>query len=303
MDFWDLTRVLFRRWYLSVPGLVLTIIASAGMLVTGHPKYVATSYVQVAPPVARKTTAGEPSLAERNPWMGLGAQTLANTAMVTVTEPSVLASLRAAGYSDTFTATLDNYSPLVTFEVTGATREQAIATTDEVIRRFTASVTDLQVNVYGVAPEDQASAKRLDTGNNITESTSSILRAAVAVGGVFLLLTLGLTIGVDALATRRIRRRASGSPGLSIEDLSPLPAGPAPVPAAPPRMPVTPAISSVASSVLDRGPVTEPSGPRLDDTDGGATSAGTANPDSTVVLPLAYRSSRRLPEDRGAGRR
>jgi hypothetical protein len=237
--------------------------------------------------------------------MGLGVQTLANTAMLTVQQPSVLTALEAGGYSSTFTAAMDPYSPLVTFEVTGGTQQQAVATTDEIIRRFTASVTDLQVGVYGVAAQDQATAKRIDIGNNIQESNANVLRAAVAVAGVGLMFTLAFSLGVDALIARRQRRRASGSPGVSVEDLSPRPAGPAPAAAAAP-LAVTPASLPAAQPLEIERVAALPqlasvAEARIDEARAGASAS--PGPDATVVLPLAYRSTRRRPEDRAAGPR
>jgi hypothetical protein len=249
--------------------------------------------------------------------MALGAQSLANTAVRTLEQSSVLAALKAGGYSDTFTATLDDYSPMVTFAVTGLSREQAIATTDELIRRFSASIIDLQVGVYGVAEQDLATAKRIDLGNNIEEANANVKRAVVAVGAAGLLLTFGLSIGVDVFVARRARRRAGGSPGVDVEDLSPRPVSPAPagharvpdasreaeIPAlvgARTRARATPAEIGLGEQSPTR-PV--PNGRRLDDTDPGASSESVPEREATIVLPLAYRTPRRSPNDRGAGRR
>ena len=100
MDFWDLTKVLVRRWYLAVPGLVLTLAATGWLYTTVKPNYIATSLVQVALPISRPPAEGQPSLEQRNPWMDMGAQTLANTAMLTLQQPSALESLKSGGGVD-----------------------------------------------------------------------------------------------------------------------------------------------------------------------------------------------------------
>jgi hypothetical protein len=338
VDFWDLTKVLVRRWYLALPGLGLTAVAALGMLATVQPKYIATSYVQVAPPVARPTQPGEPSLEQRNPWMGLGPDTLADTAMLTVQQPAVLESLVAAGFSAVFTATLSEDSPLVTFEVTAGTREQATASTNEIIRRFSASVLDLQVEVYGVTEQDLATVERIDIGNNITESNSNVIRAAVAVTGIGLLLTFALAIGVDALVSRRARRRSGGSAGVGVEDLSPPPTGPVParaatatartpfasVPALPSAEPTAAAVSwptsgsastpnGVPGGLLEEAHGNGATVPQrvpaatdavTDEAHSEPAPAAVAPPDETLTLPLAYRAPRRRQaKDRGAGLR
>ena len=129
MDFWDLTRLLLRRWYFAVPALALTAIASVWTLVGVSPNYIATAYVQLAPPTSKPTLPGEQSLDQRNPWIGLGTYNLANAAVLTVQQQAVVETLKANGYSESFTATLNSSSPLVTFEVTGSSAKQAIDTT------------------------------------------------------------------------------------------------------------------------------------------------------------------------------
>ena len=107
MDFWDLTRLLLRRWYFAVPALALTAIASVWTMVGVPPNYVATAYVQIAPPISQPTAPGTQSLDQRNPWIALGMYNLANAAILTVQQQGVVESLKANGYSESFTATLN----------------------------------------------------------------------------------------------------------------------------------------------------------------------------------------------------
>jgi hypothetical protein len=221
VDFWDLTRLLFRRWYFSVPALVLTAVASVWALVGVSANYIATAYVQLAPPISQPTVPGQQSLDQRNPWIALGTYNLANAAVLTVQQHGVVESLKANGYSESFTVTLKSSSPLVTFEVTGSSPQQATDTANELIRQFTANVRDLQVDTYGVAENDLVVARRIDFGSNIEESDARVKRAAVAVAGLGLLLTLGFTVGLDALLGRHARRRAGLPVGVGPVDLSP----------------------------------------------------------------------------------
>lgn len=331
MDFWDLTRLLLRRWYFAVPALALTAIASVWTLVGISPNYVATAYVQLAPPISQPTAPGAQSLDQRNPWIALGMYNLANAAILTVQQQAVVESLKANGYSESFTATLNSSSPLVTFEVTGSTPRQAIDTTDELIRRFTASVSNLQVDTYGVAADDLVVARRIDSGTNIAESDGRVKRALVAVAGLGLLLTLAFTVGMDALLARRARRRAGLPAGVGTADLSP----PSSVAASRPSnggrngavsfdMSPRPDYQAAAKRG-DTGhrqpshvPPTDPVGrPESDSAvgtpvqlaetpDGAADGAvdgvieGALEEDATVVLPLTHRSLRRRgPDDKG----
>jgi capsular polysaccharide biosynthesis protein len=222
LDFWDLTKLLYRRWYLTVPMLLLTGVASIWTLVGVKPNYIATAYIQLVGPVIQPTEPGQQSADQRNPWLQQGLNPLANAGVVTVQDYSVIQALHDAGYSDTFTAQLNSGAPLVTFEITGSSPAQATATANEIVARFQRSVADLQT-ASGARPSDLVTAKRLDLGTNIQESNARVKRAVVAVGGVGLLLTIGLTVGVDAV----LRRRSRAAAGLDIEDLAPPPGSPA----------------------------------------------------------------------------
>jgi capsular polysaccharide biosynthesis protein len=212
VDFWDITKLLARRWMIVLPLLAL----SAGLVVAAmsrvQPDYVGTAYVQLVPPVSGQTKPGGATADQRNPWIGLGLQTIGNAAIVTVTDVSFADQLHANGFSDSYTVTMAQSSPLITFEVVGKSPEQARRTAEQLIDRFDKSVGDLQTS-YGVSKTDSITSRRLDIGTNVKKSTSKVKRALVAVAGAGLLLTIATTVGVDAWLRRRQRRQAPGAPG------------------------------------------------------------------------------------------
>jgi hypothetical protein len=330
VDFWDLTKLLFRRWYFALPGLVLTAIASVWVLVGVAPSYISTAYIQLAPPISQPTQPGQQSLEQRNPWIGLGLTNLADASLLTVQQDAVMEAFKANGLSDTYTATLTGQSPLVTFEVTGATKEQALNTANELIQRFSASVTDLQVTTYGVGSQDLVTARRIDLGANVKESDARVKRALVAVFGVGLVLTFALTVAIDAWLNRRARRLAGLSDGLDLSDFQPAPVAPTPAArrsssgrftngtgaglASQPQMGTNPRRARVeVHPVLaehEHGPHASETGtsaglpalidghrPSADDADDADEPLVAAGPDATVVLPLTHKPARRRPAD------
>jgi hypothetical protein len=348
VDFWDLTKLLARRWYLALPGIVVTALGGVWTLVGVSPNYIATAYVQLAPPITHATQPGEQSLDQRNPWIGLGLYNLANAAILTVQQQSVVEALKGSGYSDSFTATLTSTSPLVTFEVTGDTEAQATSTANLLVDRFTDSVKDLQVTTYGVSSADLVTTRRIDLGTNIKESDSRVKRALVAVVGVGLLLTIAFTVGVDSFIRRRSRRLAGAAPGLPPVPPVVPPAGGGYAETRPPFQrydnpvgssldrPVRPSgyptrarTDTAGTSVATTAPgpadligpsitLTVPPDFRLDEPSGvdfgdadystGFAAAEPATsqvvsigpPDSTVVLPLTHRSTRKRDDDEGS---
>lgn len=207
MDFWDLTKLLFRRWYVAVPLLLLS---AAGTVYAGviiKPNYVATSYVQLVPPAVTPKQSDGKTAQPRNPWLDLGVSSLGKATILTVQDQKVVKQLEKAGFSDTFTLTLDSTLPIVTFEVIAGSEQQASRTNEELVKRFDAGVAALQAD-YGPAKDQVITARRLDLGTNITESTSKVKRAIVAIGAVSLLFSIAVTVIFDAVMRRRALSRA-----------------------------------------------------------------------------------------------
>ncbi len=212
MDFWDLTKLLYRRWFVSVPLILLTLGGTVAAAMLVKPDYVATSYVQLIPPsVSTREPEGKVKLKIiRNPWLDTGLNSLAKAALLTVQDTKVADQLDEAGFSDKYTITLDNQLPTLTFEVVGTSPQQAKLTTDELTKRFSASALALQRDSN--APTEQlVDTLRLDQGDNITKSTSKTKRALVAIFGAGLLVSVGVTVAFDALLRRRGRRKADAA--------------------------------------------------------------------------------------------
>ncbi|MBX6722903.1 MAG: hypothetical protein IRY92_06685, partial [Dactylosporangium sp.] len=205
MDFWDITKLLVRRWMIVLPLLVLSGALAVAAMSRVKPDYVATAYVQLVPPVAGEAKPGAPTVDQRNPWISLGLQTIGNAGIVSVTDVSVADQLKAAGLSDSYTVTMTQTSPLITFEIVGSSPEQARQTADQLIDRFNRSVANLQAS-SGVKTSDAITSHRIDVGTNIKKSTSKVKRALVAVAGAGLLISMGGTVGIDAWLRRRPRR-------------------------------------------------------------------------------------------------
>jgi len=326
VDFWDLTKLLFQRWYFALPMLVLTAFASMWILTNVQPSYIATAHVQLVPPITQATKPGDPAIDRRNPWFDLGLSSLANAAMVTVQDEAVVVALEEGGYSGTYTVALGSWSPLVTFEVTGSTPAQTSATADQLVRRYNQSVLELQRD-YGVEQPDVITTRRLDLGTSLTESDARVKRALVGVAGAGLLMTIAWTVGLDAVIRRRARRRA----GLAATELPPA-VTPADRPATPgfdrrvlvnrpgspdvtPAVSMIPNLSSAAAIVTGNGtgggagvtviyhtsPTVKTHSPAPADPAAppeGPTAVTVISSDETVVLPLSAGMTRRREQAR-----
>jgi hypothetical protein len=207
VDFWDLTKLLVRRWYVAVPLLLLTAAGAVGLAATIRPDYIADSYMTLVPP---RTAAAETNTV-RNPWLETGLNALGAAAIYSTQDASVLEPLVQQGYSDNFTLAFDGNSPIIKIEVTATSREQAKATAQQVAQLLSQSVSSLQQE-YNVPRDQLITTQRLDRGDNIKSSTTKLKRAVIAVIGAGLLLSIALTAMVDAILQRRSRRRSAAPP-------------------------------------------------------------------------------------------
>jgi capsular polysaccharide biosynthesis protein len=208
LDFWDLTKLLGRQWRISLPMLLVTAVLTVLTVTHVKPNYVSTAYIQLVAPTPPQATATDPTPATRNPWVGQGLQTIGNAALISVQDLSYVHALTARGLSDKFTAQMGGDTPLITLAVTGNTRAQAAATATQMVGQFSTSLHSLQIE-QGVATVDLITDLRLDSGSNITVSSSKIKRAIVIVVGLGLLLTVAITVGADAWMRRRARLSAA----------------------------------------------------------------------------------------------
>jgi hypothetical protein len=237
VDFLDFTKLLVRRWWVSLPLLFITLGLTGYVYTSTKPNYTTNAYVVLVPPRPTPVTPNQLPQEQRNVWLQQGLEALANAASITVTEPTAASQMADAGFSSSFTVMLSNSAAMVTFQVTGNSEAQANDTADQLVKVYTDSVKTLQDQV-GAAPVDQIQAKRLGATASAVPSNGNVKRAAVAVAGAGLLFTCGVTVAIDALLRRRARRKLQADQA----DM--------PMPVAPPApsMPVSPPIGDPVRS-------------------------------------------------------
>ena len=92
MDLWEMTRLLFRRWYFALPILLLTIAMSIVVGNSVKPDYRANGHVVMIPATGAADKPGEKNTRPKNPWNDLGFEALGNAAILTVTNQDSLKS-------------------------------------------------------------------------------------------------------------------------------------------------------------------------------------------------------------------
>ena len=204
MDLWDLTRLLFRRWYIALPILLTSVLIAAFAGKSVEPDYRATGNVQIIP---SRSTPTPTSTRPRNPWLDLGFNALANAVILKVTDKNSMESLTAAGLSDSITVLINERTPLLSIEATADTPAKATATVRQVIKLINTEIENQQKQ-FNVASEDMITTLTLNDGSDVETVTSKVKRVLIVIVGLGLLLTAAGTIGIDALL--RLRKRKKG---------------------------------------------------------------------------------------------
>lgn len=259
MDLWDLTKLLFRRWYFALPLLLVTIATVYVTAQTVKPDYRGLGYLQMIPPPG----SSQPQNANakprpHNPWMDLGYEALGTAVLLKVTGKETLERFANGGLTDNVVVELSRNGTLFEIEAVGSAPEQVTATIREVIRLLSAQIATSQQE-YRVLPEDTITTNVVNDGGNIEVVTTKQKRVLIVAAGLGVLLTAAATIALDALL-RRLRRQRYGRVDVGLD---PHPAPP-PIPPVT-RMPdLTPPASPPRPSWRDRAAPAAPSpGPVL----------------------------------------
>jgi hypothetical protein len=228
LDFWDLGRLLGRRWRVAVPLVLLAIVMTAYVYTKIKPDFVATANIQMVPPTQQEVAPGQPAPVQRNPWLSQPLTTLANAALISVQDAGFAQSLHDQGWSDSYTVAINAGAPLITFQVTGKSAAQATGTISQLVFRFQDTVRTLQAT-SDVAVVDLITTLRLDKSQNVTETSSNVKRAAAAVAAAGILMAMAATIGIDTFLRRR-KRRELAKTGATVRPSAARAAPPADVP-------------------------------------------------------------------------
>ncbi|WP_433532670.1 hypothetical protein ACQPYA_11950 [Micromonospora sp. CA-263727] len=299
MDLWDMTKLLFRRWYISLPLLlaVLVLVGVASQVV--KPDYSAKAHIQLIPPQV-VTGADGRQKPIKNQWFDLGYVALGNAAMIDVTRQSVLKQMVDEGLTDNVTVTMDRV-PLFEIEAVGDSPEQATASAERMLTLITEAVAERQTSLR-VAESDMITTLALDDGSEVEVQHSKVMRVMVVALGAGLLLTAGVTVAVDALLRRRARRRAgtgataaspeasAGQPAVARPPAKPFDGEATQVVSAPGRAP-SPTAAGAAVPRVVRQPTGSGSGPQPGpriDAESRRPSPTPPDADATVVLPVSH---------------
>lgn len=198
MDFWDVAKLMWRRWYVTVPALLLTLAGAIWTGLTVNPDYQVTGHVALVGPAVQRAE-GENTLTRINPWSG---EALADAATIRLQGKALADLLKAEGFTGEWSALVAGRLPVIRLEVIAERPEQAQATLQRLREAIELEVRDRQAQ-YNVTPEEQVTTVDYDGGETVEAVTGKVKRALIVVVGAGLILTTGSVIAYDAIARRR----------------------------------------------------------------------------------------------------
>ncbi|GAB7050427.1 hypothetical protein [Catenuloplanes indicus] len=249
MDFADVAKLLWRRWYLTAPLLLLTVIAMVWMALVVKPDYKAIGNVTLIPPTV-STQAAIGTTQEVNPWE---PSALAEATLIRLQSKALADSLAAQGFDGEWTVTtLDTNAPIISIEVVSPTEQQARDALSALIRVVQEEVSTKQEG-YKLQDGEKITTLPLENSDSVEKVTTKLKRALVVVFGVGLILTIGVAVSVDAILRRRARRQVEGAAAIPAPVpviIPPRPAGP--VTTIAPVMPIAPVVPAADISSTQR---------------------------------------------------
>lgn len=197
-----LPRILLRRWYVALLGVVATaaLVLAASTLI--GPTYQITANVLLVPPPAKPGS---------NPYLELGGlEPVADVLARSLSDYPVSAKLKAAGLSGKFVVgrdqTVSGPVLLLTTEASTATEARNLMTA--LVGLVAPQLRDLQAHA-SVPVTAMLTTQLLYDAHDPKRVTKTQMRGEVAAGVVGLLMTLVVIIGLDRLLRGRTQRRTA----------------------------------------------------------------------------------------------
>lgn len=215
MNVSETLRGLWRRWYITVPGLILAVALAVGSFIMIKPGYERTATQLLLP--------GEGLVPEgtTNPYLFLGGLSQAADILT-----------RTVGAGETLGPIVEKYpglqvevkrdplssGPVILFTVTAKSDADAAAALDDVLETSVVTLDRLQTQ-QGVASRDRISISGLTTDVASTPQQRTRMTVAAGVGLGVAVLTLVVASLVDGLIRRRRRAGTASADGKRAADV------------------------------------------------------------------------------------
>jgi hypothetical protein len=252
---------MWRRRWVALPLLLLSMVAAVFALMTVPPDYQVTGQVALTPPAAADDPVGGP-VRPKNPYTVVS---LGQLTSLYLNRPEAKRQLAGEGLSPDYEMTMETFNlALVEIKVTAKSVGQATQTLARLIEMLRDEFRHRQ-DAFNLPPEKKINPEVLDAGEEIVVVRTVGTRTLIVIVGVGILITVAVSLWVDALVRRRQAKGAATPPARFAVPMPPAPSSPAPAGHSGPFPPLQPNAANAPTVEVD----------------------GAEDNDSTIVLPLA----------------
>lgn len=222
MDVLSILRLLVRRWRVTAPAALLTVILIGVAFLSSSPTYEATASIALLPPpeapdVNSPSASALPPGVGQNPFARYGDLSVVADILARVMDSdSRQAEFESQGVTG-YEVVVNRLQrgPVVDVTGQGPNPEAAIQSTEVVVKEVTAVLAELQQD-EDADPAYFIKSAVLEPPSTATAMYGSTLRTAIAALAVGALVTLGLAVLAEAVARKREAR-----PTVAVEPATP----------------------------------------------------------------------------------
>ncbi|WP_020523177.1 hypothetical protein [Catelliglobosispora koreensis] len=256
MDLWDVAKVMWRRRWVAVPLLLLAMVAAVFALLTVPPDYNIKGQLAVtSPTVVNNDAKGTTPV---NPF---SPNTLAEYTVIRGNGAEVHNMLKAEGLSPEFELTAKTFGlTVIEINVLAKSEASARATLDRLIQLIQSEFEQRQSG-FNLPKGGTIQTEVLDPGEKVEVVRTVGKRTLIVIVGVGILVTVAVSLWVDALVRRRYLRV--------------------------PESPEARAVVPVSPAIIMPPPPVSYAGPNAANAETVSLADDRDDNDSTVVLPLA----------------
>ncbi|MFZ5871325.1 MAG: hypothetical protein ACOYXW_12495, partial [Actinomycetota bacterium] len=205
MDFWEVLKVVVRRWVISAPVLLLTGVAAVLVPPQIDPSYSASASTVVITPAD-----GETAL---NPYLALGPVTMAQAMGLSADGEAAKQQVAAAGNSTDYAVVQQtSRSPILVVQAEAADPDQVVATVQQVLSIIEAQLKEQQDAAFA-PPAMQYTVEHLTTRVGATPVYDGARQVRFLTIGIGLALAVTLALAVEGVAVLRSHRRRERAAG------------------------------------------------------------------------------------------
>jgi hypothetical protein len=210
--------VLWRRWWLFVPLLLLTVGAVLRVSATTPPVFAAQGAVMLVEPTSVFVPAPGKPRPVGNAWTETGAVGLALATVISMETESFRASVESSGFDPRFKLDIVSRTAIITIKVASPSPARSVDTVRHLLGRVAADIAGKQQSLAG-QPGAMITTEVLDQGGPVVADTTAVRRsqAVTAAGGALGAVTVTVFFdgAVAKYRSRRPRDNGALGPGAS----------------------------------------------------------------------------------------